>query len=474
MWMDVSLALLLTDLAICLLMLFIVPRNRGPAAATAWLLLIFFVPIGGLVLYLLIGRNPLPRRRVKHHQRILESVKQVRQRLNESPNTVSPDLPAGFKGFVELAESLSNIPILGGNDVDFLADPYEVVDRIVADIESARDHVNLLFYIFQDDDTGWRVINALIEAAGRGVEVRLLVDAVGSRSILRRRKLICQKGIDMRAVLPVGLFRRRFARLDVRNHRKIVIVDGQIAWTGSQNIIDPDYGQDGSQFEDTMVRLRGPAVMELQLMFAVDWYFESDELLEQQRFFPEPQRVGQVAAQALPSGPNFPSENFSRILLAALYAAHHRVVMTTPYFVPDNALLQAMNTASMRGVRVDLIVPENTDHLVVDAAGHAYYEQLLKEGVRIYIYKKNNLHSKLFSIDSQISFVGSSNFDIRSFVLNFEANMLFYGPEMTERVLAQQEHYLANADELDLETWQNRPMLRRFEQNLAKLTSPLL
>jgi cardiolipin synthase len=473
-WIDLPAVLLTVNTLICGAMLLVVPRNRQPTAAMAWLLLIFLIPIGGAILYLLIGRNPVPRKRVQKHRKLLDRVERIRQSLSESPNIVSPDLPGEIQPFVRLAEKLGNMPILGSNAAEFLAAPQEVIDRLIEDIGQAEQHVHLLFYIFHDDQTGRRVLDALSEAAGRGVDCRLLIDAVGSHATLRRRQELEQRGIQVVAALPVGKFRRSIARLDVRNHRKIVVIDGRVAWTGSQNIIDPDYGEPGREFEDDMVRLRGPIVLELQHLFCSDWYFETDQLLDSEEFYPEPEHPGQVPIQVLPSGPNFPTENFSRILVAALYAARERVHMTTPYFVPDQALIQAMSVAAMRGVSVDLIVPSSTDHWLVDAAGHAYFQQLLEEGVRIHIFDQKNLHAKMYSIDDQGAFLGSSNFDIRSFSLNFEVNLLFYDHGLAERIRRQQEQYISQSRRLQLDAWRQRPALRRFGQNIAKLTSPLL
>jgi cardiolipin synthase A/B len=470
-----SLLYYLSEWVIRVVMLFVVPRKRHPNSAMAWLMVIFFLPWPGLILYSMLGQYRLPRRRIEQHGEFLDALQAADKRLAGHPNIMRPELGLHAREAVRLAEKLGYMPILGGNDAELIARTEDFIDRLAADIDAARHHVHLLFYIFADDGTGNRVADALARAVERGVKCRVLVDAVGSRPMFKRlaRRMI-EQGIDVRQALPVGLFRRRMARVDLRNHRKLAVIDGRIGYTGSQNIVDAGYGRKDLAWYDLMVRLAGPILLELQSVFAADWYFETEEILEGGEYFPVPPPAGEIAVQTLPSGPTYPTENYQRIVVAALYAAERRVTITSPYFVPDGAFLQAMQTAVLRGVEVELVVPRRCDQKLVGAAGRSYFDDVLEMGVKLYLYDKGLLHAKTMCVDDSIAFIGSSNFDIRSFALNFEINLLFYGPEVAIQLYAQQRRYMADAFLLTAERWEQRPAMNKLFQNIARLLSPLL
>ena len=473
--MDWSLEILLAEWVIRIVMLFVVIRRRRPAAAMTWLLVIFFEPWAGVVLYALIGRNRLPRRRSRQHALMLDHLRDVTRRLEKLPYVHAPLLGPVAAAATAIARKLSHMPILGGNDLEIVSSTSEVIDRLAADIDLAERHVHLLFYIFAPDESGRRIADALLRAAGRGVACRVLADAVGSRLLFTKlAPELAAAGVEIHEALPVGIFRRRLARLDMRNHRKLAIIDARIAWTGSQNIINETYGHRDLVFEDLMVRTEGPIVLELQMVFLADWQFNVGEVPEGDDILPEPVPRGSMVVQALPSGPNYPTENYQRLVVAALYAAQQRVTITTPYFIPDEAVLQALQTAVLRGVAVEVILPHRSDHWLVCAATRAYYEDLFRVGVRVYLYEKGILHAKTVSIDDKIALIGSSNFDIRSFALNFEINLVCYGPDVTERLRAKQIVYRADSRRLSRRQWRQRSNLRVFGQRVAKLLSPLL
>jgi cardiolipin synthase len=456
-------------------MLLTVPRRRSPNSALAWLTLIFFLPWVGLVLYVLVGTNRLPRRRVERYRQLLEEFnRRLGQRLCGTAVT-NPDLPAEAMTAVRLAERLGQLPILGGNEVELLTDTNEVIDRLIADIEQAENHVHMLFYIFHDDETSHRVSEALLGAARRGVTCRVLADAVGSWAMLRRLapKLLAG-GVQVQAALGVGLFRRTVARIDVRNHRKIVVIDGRIGYTGSQNIINADYGRRGLAWHDMTARVRGPAVLALQAVFLGDWYFETEQILDDPAFFPKVDICGSVPVQVLPSGPTYPVENYHRMVIAALHTARHQVIITTPYFVPDQSFLQAVQIAVLRGVDVILIVPEKCDKILVGAVAWSYFGELLELGCQVYLYRPGLLHAKTMTIDNSFAFLGTGNFDIRSFNLNFEVNLLLYGDRVTAELRRRQLDYLAYSRSLTYEEWSSRPKIVKTFQGIARLISPLL
>lgn len=465
----------LSEWIIRLLMIPIVIRRRRPTSALAWLVIIFFLPWFGLLLYLLIGRSRLPYRRTRRHARLLQRLQSLRQRFENHPHIVRPELSPTVAPAVTLAERLGYMPILGGNDAQLIAQPDTVIDRLIADIDAAHHHVHLLFYIYADDATGRRVADALARAVARGVTCRLLVDAVGSRFMLKTlADKMKQSGVEVCQSLPVGLFRRRMARLDLRNHRKLAVIDGHIAYAGSLNIIDSRSPHKGIIWHDLMVRIVGPVTLELQTVFVADWYFATEDILKAPDIFPEPSHTGVIPVQTLPSGPNYPTENYQRMVVAALHAAQHRVTITTPYFVPDEVFIQAMETAVLRGARVELIVPHHSDMILIDFASRAYYEELFDIGVKIYLHNDGLLHTKAMTIDDDIAFIGSSNFDIRSFALDFEINLVFYGPHLARQLRSQQNEYITQSQLLVPRQWRRRSRSRKTLQNLAKILSPLL
>ena len=476
-WLDLTTwtwAFFISEWVIRLGMLAVVPFRRTPAAAKGWLLLIFFEPWIGLILYFLIGRPTLPRWRMEQIARLPQAMAKVIERLNNHPNIfhthLSPELSqAGF-----LAKNLGQMPALGGNAAEILVDYDGIIARLVADIDQARDHVHLLFYIFADDAATAPVVAALGRAVQRGVSCRVLVDSVGSRSALATLiPKLTSLGVAVKEMLPVGFFRWKTARLDLRNHRKIAVLDGRVAYTGSQNLVTADF-KERITYEELVVRITGPAVLELQYIFAADWYLETEELLDSDNVFPAPEVTGAIPIQALPSGPDFPTQNNQRLMVALIHGARKRVKITTPYFIPDEPLLQALQTAVLRGVDVHLVLSEKEDQFLVSLAQKSYYEELLEAGVKIHLYRKNFLHAKFLSIDDSIGLVGTSNMDIRSFVLNAELVLVIYDTGVTSRLQAEQQRYIANCRLLELEPWRRRSFWEKFAEHLARLFSPLL
>jgi cardiolipin synthase len=455
-------------------MLVVVPFRRTPAAAKGWLLLIFFEPWVGLLLYLLIGRARLPRWRREQLARLPQAMAKVVGRLAKHPNIFHPEVGPALSQAVTLAENLSGSPILGGNNIELLADYDGTIARLVADIDQAQHHVHLLFYIFADDSATAPVIEALGRAVTRGVSCRVLADAIGSRPGLRTlRPKLTALGVGVHELLPVSLLPWRKARLDLRNHRKIAVIDGWVGYTGSQNLVAADFKGELA-YEDLMVRVTGPVVLELQYIFAADWFLETSEILDSETEFPSPVITGGTAAQALPSGPGFPTQNNQRLFVALVHGARKQVVLTTPYFIPDEPLFQAMQTAALRGVEVHLVVSDKGDQAIVALAQKSYYQELLEAGIHVHLYKSGFLHAKHLSVDDAVCVIGTSNLDIRSFALNAEVMLMIYDAEVAGQLAAEQKRYFANSTLLTLATWGQRSFCRRFLENLARLLSPLL
>ncbi len=470
---DWSLIYLLSEWATRFIMLVYVPQQRTAASARTWLLLIFLLPLPGVILYALFGRIYLPKRRVEMQQRASRVIRKAQEQFGANVLPVD-SLPASFAPIVAQARRLGDFEAVAGNFLELLPEYGEVIDRIVADISTAKRHVRLLFYIFQDDDTGRRVADALVKAVDRGVPCSLLMDAVGSKQGLKElAPLLRSKGVEVQATLPVGLFRRTAARFDLRNHRKIAIIDGCIGYTGSQNITDPEFVK-GYPNEELMVRLTGPVVRHLQAVYFADYYFETGREPDRNEIVREPERTGFSLVQVVPSGPGFRRQNGQELIVAMLYGARERVVITTPYFVPDEPFLQAIRSATRRGVAVHLVVSMHANQLVTQLAQRAYYDDLLEAGVVLHLYEPRFLHAKHITIDSAIALIGSTNMDIRSFALNEEINLLVYDPEVVARVHAVQEKYFARSERLSPEVWKSRSLFDRVLQNTARLADSLL
>lgn len=462
-----------SEWAIRLAMLVVVPQRRSPAAARAWLLFAFVLPWPGLFLYLTLGRPRLSRRRAERDEKIGE-ILQSEGRRRFARYAAGPEVSLQYQQAAALAQNLGGAPIVSGNRVEFLADYDGSIERLVADVDAATRHVHLLYYIFADDRTGSRVVEALARAAARGVVCRVLVDAYGSKrwlsSVLRNLK---GAGVEAAPVSPTSLLRRDRDRVDLRNHRKIAVVDGRVAYVGSQNVVDKDF-KPGIVYSELVARVEGPVVLELQTVFLADYVKETQKRLGGEGLFPETASAGSTAAHALPSGPGFFHESIQRYLVTLFHSARRRIVVSTPYFVPDQGVLQAMQTAVLRGVEVQLIVSRKADQLLVGWAQRSYYQDLLEAGVRIFEYQPGLLHAKYATIDDDLALVGSANLDIRSFQLNAEIVLTLFDPAAAADLRKEEAKHLADCTELTLECWLQRPFPQRFVQNLARLVDSVL
>ena len=468
-----SLLYLISEWVIRFVMLIYVPQRRSAAASRTWLLFIFLLPWPGVALYWLFGRIYLPARRVQMQDRASRFICQAQAQIG-ARISAEPDLPAALQFIPELAHRLGDFETLAGNQIELLPDYHATIDRIIGDIDAAKQHAHLLFYIFLPDQTGKRVAEALVRASARGVNCRVLMDAVGSRQGLERlAPKMRSRGVEVLEMLPVGLFRRNAARFDLRNHRKIVVIDGRVGYTGSQNIANPEFVK-GYPNEELMVRVTGPVVAQLQAMFLADHYFETGNVFEREVLYPQLAAAGNSPAQLVPSGPGYARENGRELIIAMLYGARERIVITTPYFVPDEPFLHAICAARLRrGVEVHLVLSMHANQLITQFAQRSYYDDLLDAGIEIHLYRPHFLHAKHLTIDNHIALIGSTNMDIRSFALNAEINLIVYDPMVVCQLRAVQERYFANSDRLESATWKC-PLGARIVQNTARLMDSFL
>ncbi|MFA5606036.1 MAG: cardiolipin synthase [Leucobacter sp.] len=480
---QVTLAVLIIDNVIRVVSLFVVPRNRRPTAGMAWLMAIFFAPIPGLLLFLIIGSKRLPKKRRRKQAAINQLVADLAKREEKSLVTRSEYLAPGVDSAVRLGRSLGAQPMLRGNTASICID-YEASIRQMAEaIDEAREYVHVEFYIFVLDDTTDIVFTALRNAIARGVQVRVLLDhvsAVRNPGAKRTRRALTEMGAEWAYMLPVRPWRGEYQRPDLRNHRKLIVVDGRVGFMGSQNLVDSSYNKPsnrrrGLHWRDLMVRVEGPIVLGLEAVFQGDWYLETGEFLANLAETDiETQRPGELDCQIVPSGPGYEGENNLQVFVALLYAAQQRISITSPYFVPEGSIMNALRAATARGVEVELFVSETGDQAVVYHAQRSYYEELLRAGVRIWMYRPPYiLHSKHFTIDDAVAVVGSSNMDERSFGLNMEISMVVHGETFVRDLDQVNDHYRENSRELTWEEWQRQPLRSQLLDGLARLTSAL-
>lgn len=476
-----AIVLVLIDLTIRAIAIIVVPRNRKPTAGMAWLLAIFFIPFIGVLFYVLIGNPKLPKAyRAKQAQ-----VNRFLTETTDGSEHVSAESrwPAWFGGAVRMNYRLGSIPISGGNSATLHDDYDETLAAMTAAVRKAKDYVHVQSYIFELDATTQPFFDAMRDAVQRGVKVRALLDHIATvRSVGGKKtvKALTQMGVEWYYMLPVQPLKGKYQRPDLRNHRKILVVDGNVAFSGSLNIIDRSYNKKsnikrGLKWVELVAEFRGPVVSGLNAVFMTDWYFESGEILDRSKIeFAQPLQKENLDAQVLPSGPGFPNENNLKLFLTLLYGARDRVIITSPYFVPDESLLYAITTACQRGVKVELFVSETGDQALVYHAQRSYYEALLRAGVRIWLYKPPYiLHSKHVSVDSDVAVIGSSNMDIRSFELNKESMVLVRGKTFVDKMRKVEANYRELSRELTLDEWMQQPVRSTVLDNLARLTSAL-
>ncbi|RAN71322.1 cardiolipin synthase [Bacillus sp. SRB_336] len=459
----------------------IIPGNRRPTTAMAWLLCIFFLPYIGLILFLMFGNFRLSRRRREMQEavnrRVVEGTREIAMQVTPY------DGPSWINQAVELNRNLGFFPALGANSVELIKDYQESLDAMAVAVSEAQEYVNAEFYIMSSDDSTDRLFHELEAAAARGVRVRVLFDHIGSlrvpgyRGMIRRLKA---SDIQWRRMLPLLPVKGQWRRPDLRNHRKILVVDGRVGFTGSQNVIEPSYRRKanakvGRQWVELMARLEGPIVGTLNVMFATDWSSETEENLESElATYHWDSFDGGALCQVVPSGPGFVTENNLRLFNTLLYSAEERITISSPYFVPDDSLLYAITTAAQRGVRVELFVSEKGDQFLVHHAQRSYYEALMKAGVKIFLYPKPLvLHAKHFTVDADVAVIGSSNMDMRSFSLNLEVSVMMIDQDVVQAMHAVEEEYRKVSRELQLHEWITRPILARYVDNVARLTATL-
>jgi cardiolipin synthase len=459
-----------------ILMIPVVAHRRRLTSALSWLALVFALPWLGAFLYVLFAEHR-PTRRARLHRAILD-VSRTAERLRfQEPHVAEPSLPPEHAALGALIRRLGGFAVLGGNGAEVMSGGDGTVRRMIEDIDGASHHVHLLYYIVEPDGTGLAVAEALERAAARGVDCRVLADAVGSRRFHRKlAPRLRARGIDVRKVLSLPYLARKLRPLDLRNHRKLMVVDGEVAYTGSMNLMEASEPTSKRRvpWREVVVRVTGPAVLQLQVVFDEDWQHNASEVLPQTGLFPQTRVQGDVTLQVVPSGPTDRADLIHDLLVAAIGHARERVVVTTPYFIPDEPTRVALELAALRGLCVQVVIPRRSDSRVLDLASRSHLGDLLAHGVEVHEHHTGFLHAKTFTADGSLAMIGSANFDRRSFHLNFELNLLLYEREAAAPVVRMQERYLSDARRIAPEAWAGRSWRDRLGQDVLRLLSPLL
>jgi cardiolipin synthase len=478
LWVWSSLAIVSEVLAFAVIIV-LLRRPREPRAMLVWILVLILLPVLGLIFFATLSepRREWHRVRRRRSRRRLQAFMDDRsERLAEEHTYDSADAKPSLRPLINLTERLGAYLPTHGNEVAIYQDAERTFTAIQSAIASARSHVHLEYYIFQPDETGAAVRDLLIQKTREGVECRLLLDYIGCWWIPGRFLApLRQAGVQVAWSLPMLPFRGRW-HVNFRNHRKIAIIDGRIGFTGSQNIGDEYRGRLRrlGPWRDTHVGIEGPAVLHLQEVFAHDWFFSTKQELVGDRYFPDPQVAGDHIIQIAPSGPDQREHVLHQLLLAAVNSARSSVCIITPYFVPDSAMILALQSAAYRGVRVRLLIPSNADHRVVLWAGRSFYHELFSAGVEIHEHDGTMLHSKVVILDEDWAMVGSANMDERSFRLNYELTTNLYSRALAEDLFQDFESLIENSRRVTPTDPAQLPFGESIRLGLARLASPML
>ena len=454
--------------------------HRQPASRIAWIVVIAVLPVFGILAYLLFGEVNIGRRRVARLRQVIGAMPAFPPAVPGDESNLEASVPERYAHLFQMGRSISGLEPVGGNSARLMADSNSAIDAMVADIDAAGQHVHVLFYIWLPDGNGCKIVEALRRAAGRGVTCRAMADDLGSRIMIRSEhwQAMREAGVNLSVALPIGnpLLRPLSGRIDLRNHRKIVVIDGRITYCGSQNCTDPEFRVKAkyAPWVDAMMRFEGPVAAQNQRLFASDWMTytneDLDELLRRPVAAPEPG----IPAQVIGTGPTVRYSAMPEMFECLMHAARRELVITTPYYVPDEAMQGALGAAAHRGVDTTIIFPARNDSWIVSAASRSYYAELLSAGVRIHEYTGGLLHTKSLTLDGDVTLIGSANMDRRSFELNYENNILFCDPALTAAMRQRQQQYLDHSrpvTQAEVAAW---PMRRRLWNNTIAMLGPLL
>ncbi|WP_029902121.1 cardiolipin synthase [Prevotella sp. 10(H)] len=449
----------------------ILSENRSPTKTISWILVLIFLPIVGIILYLFFGEE---------HRKKYRIVKKLYKGL-DTKYTPKYDIhgvnnyPPEYEKLVKMLQNINFAPVLDGNKIDFYASGEEKFRHLFADIEKAKHHVHLLYYKIIDDNIGNRLKDLLIKKVREGVEVRLIYDDVGSIKTRNRYfKEMQKEGIEVGCFLQMKLpwIARR---VNYRNHRKLVVIDGTVGYIGGMNVGDCYIeGLKWGPWRDVQIRIEGNGVKGLQHVFFSDWYFSHKSVPELTPYFPTSESKGDNPLQIISSGPIDIYNSIERGMFQAINSAKESICIQTPYFMPTEKILSALQTASISGVKIQMILPRKSDSFFVDRSTHSFVKDLLNYNIKVYLYEKGFIHTKCMVIDDCLTILGSANMDTRSFELSFETDAFVYDRETASKAKEIFAEDLTNSTEVSRTKWDKRHVWRRFMESVMRIFTPLM
>ncbi|MGW8195162.1 MAG: cardiolipin synthase [Desulforhopalus sp.] len=454
--------------------------NREAASRVAWIVVILSLPVVGILAYLLLGETSIGRNRVGRMLDVISRLPDINHVEGADDAHLHTNVPRRYLHLFQAGKTVNDFDPVDGNRGQLLADSNIAVESIVSDIDRAKNHVHLLFYIWLTDNNGLKVVEALNRAAGRGVTCRAMADGLGSRAMIASQHWQDMRaaGVHLASALPIGnpLLRPLKGRIDLRNHRKIVVIDNAVTYCGSQNCADPEFRIKAkyAPWVDILVRFEGPIVRQNQYLFAGDWQFGTGEDISDLLMDPIMPQVQGFPAQVIGTGPTLRHSAMPEMFETLIYTARNRLVISTPYYVPNESIQAALCASSRRGVETTIIFPARNDSWIVGAASRSYYSDLLAAGVRVYEYQGGLLHSKSLTLDGEVTLIGSANMDRRSFELNYENNILLYDRSLTEDILRRQQEYIAQSILITGEMVLGWSWQRRLWNNTIAMLGPVL
>ena len=486
--------LIISYIAGALISMTIILENRDPAKTMPWLLIFILLPGIGIVIYAIFGRN-IRKRKMLKTQKLATNIKDkhIFENLNEIEELVTleqksiqsnkilsyiDDMDGIKKRVISLLLNTGVFPFTTNNNIEVYIDGTQKFEKLLKDIENAKEYIHLEYFIIKESEIGIKIKNALIKKAKQGVKVRILYDDVGCWRFWFNRKFFKEMKVYNIRIEPFipNKFPILGGKLNYRNHRKIVVIDGYIGYTGGINIGDEYLGKNKKfgYWRDTHIRLQGSSVYMLQMIFLTDWYYTTKEILLTKSFFPKMRQFGNSMVQVVASGPDSDWEAIHYAYFSAICQAKKSIYIETPYFIPDESLLKALKSAALSGVDVRIIFPKIADHKIVNTASYSYFSDILKSGGKVYLYTKGFIHSKVIIIDDKIASTGSANMDLRSFMLNFEINAFIYDKHIIDIMTKDFLEDMKNSEELKIEDFNNRSMTKKLKESIARLFSPIL
>ena len=465
--------LVLYILTVLTVIVLVLSENRNPVKSMAWVLVLVLLPVLGLVIYLIFGRS------LKGMSLISRSHLRELRRLNDFPNDNDheKDLSDDTHQIISLVNKLAGPHLFVGNDIEVCTTGQDKFDALKRDILAAQDYIHVQYFILENDKTGSELIQLLIDKAREGVQVRVLYDYVGSfymhSNVLKRMRAA---GIEVHPFLELTFMQFAF-RINWRNHRKIVVIDGKVGYVGGMNIADRYVVGDKKwiPWRDTHLRITGESVAALQYSFAIDWDFTTRNLLTSPTMhYTERPETPEYMVQMMSSGPTNRWNNISFVFFKAITLAKRCVYIQTPYFLPSDSLLKALQSVALAGVDVRLMIPRQSDSAMLRLATGSYIKECLLSGIKIYLYEPTIIHAKVLIVDDEFVTTGSTNFDFRSFEHNFEFNVLVYSKEFNSKMKATFEEDMNQCTRLTLSKWKQRPMLQKALESIVRLISPIL